>query len=479
MQNRCTVDQLRAAKRIHILGVCGTGMGTFAGMLAQKGFEVRGTDAGCYPPMSDLLEEWGIPVMEGYAPKNLDWNPDLVVVGNVIRRINPEATAMRERGIPHVSFPEAFAEKFLSDRHPVVITGTHGKTTTTTLTGWLLTATEQDPTLLVGGVPLNFGKSFRLGQGKHVVVEGDEYDTAYFDKVPKFVHYRPRTGIITNIEFDHADIYPDVETIEQQFRNFVSLLPADGHLLYWDGCARASRVAADAPCKAESYGSPTAFWRAENIQMNSEGTTFTLVRKGIPLTRVEAPLFGAHNLQNTVAAMAVAITEGGDPERVAEGVRRFKNIKKRHEIKGVVNGITVIDDFAHHPTAVAATVRAVRERFPNAPLYCCFEIESNTSRRRVFQDDYPPAFAAADSVVFCKPLAKADNLPPEQRIQLDRVIQGIQALGVQATLIPEVDDIVDWLVERLPSGSVVLGMSGRHFYGLHDKLLTALKGLNV
>ncbi len=456
------------------MGVCGSGMGTFAGMLQARGAVVRGSDAGGYPPMSDLLASWGIPLMRGYRPENLDWNPDLVVVGNVIRATNPEAVALRERGIPHVSFPEALSALFLSERHPVVITGTHGKTTTTSLTAWLLSHAALSPGLLVGGVPVNFGVSFDLGEGRPFVVEGDEYDTAYFDKVPKFLHYRPQTAVITNIEFDHADIYASVDAIEAEFNRFSQLLPTDGRLLIWTGSERAARAATHANCSVETYGLSEATWSAAGVRQGPDGTDFVLLHEGAALCEVRSPLFGDHNLQNTLAAMGVAIGMGVTPERAAAGVEAFRGVKKRHEIKGTASGVTVIDDFAHHPTAVRATVRAVRNRYPEARIWCGFEVESNTSRRKIFQDEYASAFDGAHTVLFCKPLAKGDNLPPEKRISLDELCLDLEARGIDAHLIPEVDDMVAWLAPRLLSGDVVLGMSGRHFYGFHDKLLAVL-----
>jgi len=457
------------------MGVCGSAMGTFAGMLVERGVEVRGSDAACYPPMSDQLAALGIEVMLGYQAENLDWNPDFVVVGNVIRRTNPEAVSMRERGLPHTSFPKAFSELLLQDSHPIVVTGTHGKTTTTSLTAWLMTAGEHDPGMMVGGIPLNFGCSFLLGSGKFFVIEGDEYDTAYFDKVPKFVHYKPVTGIITNIEFDHADIYPDVDAIETEFTKFAELIPSDGKLIYWAGCERATRVAQRASCPVESYGVGTGDWQATNISMNESGTRFQLRHKHKTLGWFTSPLHGNFNLQNAIAALAATISNGMDASTAAGGLQKFKGVKKRQEIKGVVSGITVIDDFAHHPTAVKCVVSAMLERFPNARLWCCFEVESNTSRRRIFQDAYPPAFRGAHCVLFCKPLAKADNLPEEERLSLSEVVAQLETQGTQAQVIPEVDDIVRWLVPQLQKGDVVLGISGRHFYGLHDKILAAIR----
>jgi len=465
---------LQDAKRIHIMGVCGTAMGTFAGMLVERGIEVRGSDVACYPPMSDQLEALGIPVMLEYKASNLDWNPDFVVVGNVIRRTNPEAVAMRERELPHTSFPTAFSELLLKNSHPIVVTGTHGKTTTTSLTAWLMTYADHDPGMMVGGIPLNFGSSFRLGNGQYFVVEGDEYDTAYFDKVPKFVHYRPCTGVITNIEFDHADIYANVEAIEAEFLKFAGLLPQAGRLLYWNGCARAKRAAQNATCTIESYGLETGDWRATQISMNEDGTQFTLEHNNEQLGEFSSPLHGDYNLQNTVGALAAVISNGVAPKVAAQGLAEFKGVKKRQEIKGTVRGVTVIDDFAHHPTAVSCVVSAIQKRYPKGRLWCCFEVESNTSRRRIFQDAYPPAFTGAHCVLFCKPLAKADNLPEAERLSLTEVVNELQAHKIEAHVIPEVDDIVQWLTPRLEAGDVVLGISGRHFYGLHDKLLQSL-----
>jgi UDP-N-acetylmuramate: L-alanyl-gamma-D-glutamyl-meso-diaminopimelate ligase len=487
LNDRYDLDTLRNAKRIHILGIAGTAMGTFAGMLKARGLDVRGSDAAAYPPMSDQLAAQGIPLMLGYAPENLDWGPDFVIVGNVIRQVNPEATAMRERGLPHASFPEAFGHLFLQDRRPIVVTGTHGKTTTTSLIAWLLEHGGKRPGLFVGGVPLNFGRSFRLGDGTPFVVEGDEYDTAYFDKAPKFLHYAPQVGVITNIEFDHADIFANVEVIEGWFERFAKLLPPGGRLVVHGTDARAGRAAASAACPVETYGRGPALraagleaptWRAEDVSLNGDGATFRLWAGDRDLGVFQSPLPGLHNVDNAVAALAVVLGDGLSADMAREGLGLFKSVKKRQEIKGIVHGITVIDDFAHHPTAVRETVSAISARYvrqPGARLFCCFEVESNTSRRRVFQDDYPPAFAGATAVLFCKPLDKPDNLPEEARLQLPEVVRSLESMGIEAQLIPEVDDIVAWLVPRLRDGDVVLGMSGRHFHGFHDRLLAALQ----
>jgi UDP-N-acetylmuramate: L-alanyl-gamma-D-glutamyl-meso-diaminopimelate ligase len=482
MTLRISEDLLARAQRVHVLGISGTAMGTFARMLTSRGYTIRGSDAACYPPMSDQLAAANIEVKLGYAPENLEWGPDLVVVGNVIRRDNPEMVEVVRRGLPYVSFPELFGHWFLAGRRPVVITGTHGKTTTTSLTAWLLEAGGQKPGLLVGGVPVNFGQSFLLGDGAHFVVEGDEYDTAFFDKVPKFLHYRPAVGVITNIEFDHADIYANVEAIEAEFTRFAALLPEAGRLIVNAAEPRARRAALAARCPVETFGLEDATWQATDVASGAFGYRFTVLRAGEPIGRFTCPLPGVHNLQNALAAIAVAVGEGLSAEVVDDALGRFASVKKRQEVKGVARGVTVVDDFAHHPTAVRATVRAMRERYvdcadqvPRPRLFACFEIESNTSRRRVFQDDYAAAFDGATAVLFCRPLEKADNLPLDLRIDLDEVVAALRARGIDAQLIPEVQDIVDWLSPRLMPGDVVLGMSGRHFYGLHDRLLGALR----
>jgi len=381
---------------------------------------------------------------------------------------------MRELALPHGSFPSTFAALYLAPKRPVVVTGTHGKTTTTSLTAWLLESAELSPGLLVGGLPINFGSSFRVGAGPHFVVEGDEYDTAYFDKVPKFLHYKPQVGVITNIEFDHADIYDNVEHIEREFTRFAALVPSSGRLLVWAGSTRALAVAKHAQCTVETYGIGHGDWSATNVESNHDTTSFDLSHRDTVFGRIKIPLFGEHNIQNTVAAAAVAIGEGVPFSSVVHGAASFRNVAKRHDIKGVERGVTVIDDFAHHPTAVAATVKAVRERFPSGRLFCCFEVESNTSRRRVFQDAYAPAFDGSHAVLFCKPHEKDDGLPESEQLQINELIDAISARGPEARLIPEVDDIVQWLLKRLQPGDVVLGMSGRHFHGLHTRLVAAL-----
>jgi UDP-N-acetylmuramate: L-alanyl-gamma-D-glutamyl-meso-diaminopimelate ligase len=450
-------------------------MGAFAGMLKAEGFEVRGSDQGAYPPMSLRLAEWGIEIMEGYAPENLDWRPDLVIVGNVIRRVNPEAEAMRERGIPHMSFPEALGALFLTNRHSIVVTGTHGKTTTTSLTAWLLEAADLSPGFLVGGIPANFGRSFEPGTGPFVV-EGDEYDTAYFDKGPKFLHYRPRTAILTSIEFDHADIYRDLDHVISSFDRFMAILPKDGHLMVCGEEELPPRVALKADCLVETYGfGPDCDWVAEDPRPERGGYRFALRGPGVPPREFWSPMTGRHNVLNTAASLGALHRMGVELDILADGLQAFQGVGKRQEVKGEERGVTVIDDYAHHPTAVRETIRAIRDRYPGRRLWALFEAESNTSRRRIFQEEYPAVLNAADRVVLSKPLKKNDSLAPEDQIDVRGIIDVLCAEGVDAHHIADFDAIVEFVAKEAEPGDVVLAMSGRNFGGLHDKLLERLR----
>ncbi len=467
---------LEGVRHIHVLGVCGTGMGTFAGMLTQRGYTVTGSDAGAYPPMSTALASWGIPVFEGYRAENLEPAPDLVVVGNVIRRTNPEAVAMRRRGLRHLSFPEAFARAFLEGREPVVVAGTHGKTTTTSCAAHLLHACGRDPGLLVGGLPLDFSHSYRVGTGPIFVVEGDEYDTAYFDKGPKFLHYRPRHVVLTNIEFDHADIYKDLAAVTRSFERLMALVPENGTVTVCGHAALALQVARQAAGAVESYGfEPTHDWHADEVALGPAGASFLLRHRGQDFGRFLCPLYGRHNLLNAVAALALAGRLGLPADPLFEALYRFRGVRKRMEVKGEVAGVVVIDDFAHHPTAVRATLEAVRQRHPGARLWAAFHPESNTSRRRVFQEAYVEAFREADVLVMAEALRKAsDPLPPEERLDAEALVAEIAATGVDARGPLPIDDVVALLVSELDAGDVLVGMSGRDFEGLHGRVLEGL-----
>ncbi|MFL5299685.1 MAG: UDP-N-acetylmuramate:L-alanyl-gamma-D-glutamyl-meso-diaminopimelate ligase [Anaeromyxobacteraceae bacterium] len=463
------------ARRIHLVGVAGTGMGSFAGMLKAAGHEVTGSDENVYPPMSTQLERWGIEVMTPYRPENLDRaRPDLVVVGNVVRSVNPEATAMRERGLRHVSFPQALGDLFIAPRHGVVVVGTHGKTTTTAIFGALLHHAGRDPSFLVGGVTRDFESNFRLGRGEHFVVEGDEYDTAYFDKGPKFLHYHPRTAIFTSCELDHADIYRDEAHYESAFERFAAILPADGFLAACASYASVLRIARRAPCEVETYAvGATADWEARALELRPDGAHFDLVRRGRTLTRATLAVGGPHNVENALGVAAAATRLGLSPEEIAAGFAAFKGVKRRQEVRGVAGGVTVIDDFAHHPTAVAKTLVAIRGSFPKGRILALFEPRSNTSRRNLHQREYVSAWPCAAEAWILRP-APTDRVPESERLDVDRLAREISAAGPPAHAAATVEEIVEGVAASAKEGDVVVAMSNGAFGGIWDKLLARL-----
>lgn len=474
-----------AVRRVHLMGIGGSAMGNFAGMLAAAGLEVRGSDAGVFDPMRANLLRWEIPFETGYRAENLDWGPDLVIVGNVIRRDNPEAEAMRARALPYASFPEALGEWLLRGRTPVVVCGTHGKTTTTSLTSVLLDKCGLQPGVLVGGVPLDLGRSFQRGaDGAPFVLEGDEYDTAYYDKRPKFVHYRPHHAILTSIEFDHADIYPDFDAVQRAFRLLARLVDPAGLLVAWGEDERVTAVLEDARCRVLRYG----LWQGEgapehldvyarDVRLGEGRTDFELVLNGTSLGRWMSKIPGLHNVRNTVAALAVCLDLGADREALRAALAAFSGVKKRQELRGVEAGVSVIDDYAHHPTAVLETVAAIRAAWPGRKLWALFEAESNTSRRKVFQQAYVDAFAAtgADEVIFCSPLRKEGDAGSDEYLDCNGLVAELAGVGVRARYLPEVGAIVDTVAAEAGSGDVVLAMSGRDFRGLHGQLLEKLR----
>jgi UDP-N-acetylmuramate: L-alanyl-gamma-D-glutamyl-meso-diaminopimelate ligase len=465
-------------RRVHLLGVAGTGMGSFAGLLKAKGYQVSGSDNDVYPPMSEMLRAWGIDVLTPYRPENLDaTRPDLVVVGNVIRRVNPEATAARERGLPQMSFPAAFGSLFLAGRHPVVVTGTHGKTTTSALVSHLLVAAGRDPSFLVGGVAQNGGVSFRLGKGPHVVVEGDEYDTAYFDKGPKFLHYRARTAMLTSVELDHADIYRDEAHYQAAFDGFVQKLPADGFLAVSAHWPRALEVAGKAPCRVVRYarapGTSAQVW-ADDVVQGPGGARFEVFEEGRALGHVEFPLSGLHNVENAVGAWAVVSALGLSFQEAQAGFASFAGVRRRQELRAEVGGIAVFDDFAHHPTAVRETVQALLGRFPGRRLWAVFEPRSNTSRRKLHQAAYATAFDGAARVSLRIP-APHDKVPESEALDVPQLVADLQARGLQADAEREVPALVESVVKGARRGDVILVMSNGSFGGFHEALIDGLR----
>ena len=465
------------SKRIHFIGVCGTAMATLAAMLKQRGFDVQGSDHGVYPPMSDFLAREQIRVFDGYREEQITGDIDTVVVGNAISRGNPELEAVLDRKLHYVSLPEAIREHFLWNARSIVIAGTHGKTTTTSLTAWVLASGGCDPSLLVGGIALNFDGSYRLGNGRDFVIEGDEYDSAFFDKTAKFLKYLPDIAVIGNLEYDHADIYPDMESLRIAFRRFVNLVPRTGRLIIGADSPEAMRLLGNARCQVESFGlSVGADWRAEELRPAPTGTTFQVSHRGEPLGHVTVPLFGEHNVRNVLAAMAVGHAAGLDVATMRDGLAAFKGVKRRLELRGIERGVAVYDDFAHHPTAILETIRAVKSADPSRRVWAVFEPRSATSCRKVFQQDFANAFAesGADETVLASVFRA--TLPDAERLSVEEIVADVTRQGRHARTLPTTDAIVTAISREARPGDIVLVMSNGGFDGIHDKLLAALRG---
>ena len=465
-------------KRIHLIGICGTAMASLAGMLQARGFQVAGSDQSVYPPMSSFLERLGIELFEGFSDKHLIPEPDLVVIGNVVSRGNPEVEHTLNEKIRYASMAEVLKEFFIRGRRSYVVSGTHGKTTTASLLAWLLEAAGLDPSFLVGGIAENFGSSFKLGGSDLFVIEGDEYDTAFFDKGPKFLHYLPERVILNNCEFDHADIYADFEAVKTSFRRLINIIPSRGKLIAcWDDSV-VRELSAKVFCPVESFGlNGGAQWEARSVEFLEEATRFEALRNGVPWGRFETPLAGGFNVKNCLAAIACAADLRLDSTTVAQGLRTFKNVKRRLEIRGEVNGIMVFDDFAHHPTAIHETLSAVKARYPASRLWAVFEPRSATSRRNIFQKEFAACFKMADRVVLCS-LFAPEKLPASVRLDVGQIVRDLLAQGIEAWQRDSADAIVDDLVPQLQSGDKVLIMSNGGFDGIHQKLLSALNTLS-
>ncbi|HKB11266.1 MAG TPA: UDP-N-acetylmuramate:L-alanyl-gamma-D-glutamyl-meso-diaminopimelate ligase [Vicinamibacterales bacterium] len=461
---------------IHVIGVCGTAMATLAAMLKRKGIDVRGSDQDVYPPMSDFLAAERVPALAGYRPEHITSDLELVVVGNAISRGNVELEEVLERKIRYCSLPEAIREHFLWGARSIVIAGTHGKTTTTALAGWLLTDGGLDPSILVGGIANNFGESgssYRLGAGRDFVIEGDEYDSAFFDKTAKFLKYLPDIAVINNVEFDHADIYADFDAVALAFRRLVNLVPRKGLLLVGADSPGARAAADKAVSRVQTFGTAAdAEWQAHDLVPAGGSTRFHVRRNGTPFGTFEVPLVGAYNVRNATAAIAVATEVGLSAEAIAEGLRLFTGVRRRLEVVGVADGVTILDDFAHHPTAVAETLAGLRASNPAARIWAVFEPRSASSCRRVFQDDFARAFAAADEVVVA-PIFRS-KLPEAERLSVPQLVRDLNSRHLSAREAESLDGIVETIVREHRSGDVVVLMSNGGFGGIHQKLLRAL-----
>ncbi|HXY50435.1 MAG TPA: UDP-N-acetylmuramate:L-alanyl-gamma-D-glutamyl-meso-diaminopimelate ligase [Terriglobales bacterium] len=462
-------------KHIHLIGICGTAMASLAGMLKERGFRVTGSDAAAYPPMSDFLASLGIPVAQPFDAENLSLGPDLVVVGNAISRGNAELERVLDERIPFCSLPQLLHQEFLRGKEVLVVAGTHGKTTTTSMLAWIFHSAGLAPSFLIGGIAENFGSSFALGSGKQFILEGDEYDTAFFDKGPKFLHYFPDTVILTSVEFDHADIYRDLEAVETAFKRLVNLVPRRGRIVAFDTGASVERCLSKAFCTVERYGTdPGCTWRIANLRLDPGRTSWSILHHGQPWADFEFGLAGEYNVWNATAAAAMATGFGIQKTVIADALRSFKSVRRRLEVKAQVNGITIIDDFAHHPTAIAGTLTALQARYPGARLWAILEPRSNTMRRNVLQSQLAHSLALADEVVIAG-VFKSEAIPPAERLDLMAVGAELQRRGRRARIISGVDGIVAAVAPELRSGDVVAILSNGGFDGIYEKLPARLQ----
>ena len=449
-------------------------MATLAALLKSRGHDVRGSDQNVYPPMSDFLRDQEITTLQGYRPEHISPEIDLVVVGNAISRGNVELEEVLDRKIRYCSLPEAVRDHFLWGARSVVIAGTHGKTTTTSLTGWLLAHGGADPNVLIGGIAENFGSSYRVGGGREFVIEGDEYDSAFFDKTAKFLKYLPDIAVVNNIEFDHADIYPDLAAIRLAFWRFVNLVPRRGLLVLGADNPEALALKDRARCAVETFGlAAGADWQAHDLRTEGTSTRFSVRRRGEPIGAFELPLLGAHNVRNALAAIAVGAAVGLSTDTLAAGLRAFRGVRRRMELRGTVAGVSVYDDFAHHPTAIEETLAGVRSAYPGRRVWAVFEPRSATSCRRIFQSDFARALSRADIVVL--PSVFRSTLPEAERLSPEQVVADLQTEGVDARFIPQVDDIVRTMAREAREGDLVVVMSNGGFDDIHQKLLVALE----
>jgi len=450
-------------------------MASLAGMLAERGFQVTGSDAAAYPPMSDFLKSLGIPVSQPFAAQNLQPKPDLVVVGNAISRGNVELEHVLNERIPFCSLPQLLHDEFLRGKEVLVVAGTHGKTTTTSMLSWIFEVAGTKPSFLIGGIAENFGRSFQLGEGKYFILEGDEYDTAFFDKGPKFLHYFPDGVILTSVEFDHADIYKDLEAVETAFKRLVNLVPQRGHIVAFDTGDSIQRCVAKAFCPVERYGkSDSAAWRIENLQLSANATSWTVLRNGSRWADLEFPLAGEYNVWNATAAAALAANYGIGKDVIAEALKTFKSVKRRLEVKAEVNGITIIDDFAHHPTAIAVTLNALRARYKGRRLWAILEPRSNTLRRNVFQHELAKSLAIADEIVIAN-VFKSESIPEHERLDVNIVAAELVQVGHHARVLQDVDAIVSTCAPEMRSGDVIAILSNGGFGGIYEKLPQRLR----
>ena len=461
-------------RHIHLMGICGVGMASLAGILKERGYEVTGSDQNIYPPMSHFLENLSIPLGEGYGPKNLDPVPDLVIVGNVITKQNPEAVELSRLNVPYLSLPQALRIFAMQTARSIVISGTHGKTTTSSLIAWALEKGGLDPGFMIGGIPNNFQSNFKLGVGPYFVIEGDEYDTAFFDKGPKFLHYSPWIAVLTSIEFDHADIYRDMDHLLESFRKLIRLIPPTGLLIANGDDPVILKELKEAKCPVITYGlMGEVDWRATDISTGKDFTTMKVLKDGQEYMTLSSPLYGDHNVANLLST--VILTDHLKVERsvLSEAMQSFSGIKRRQEIRGEKNGILVLDDFAHHPTAVRETILGVKTKYGDRRLLAVFEPRSNTSRRNIFQEKYAASFDGADLILIPEP-PLMDGIPEEDRFSSSKLVEDINKRGLSALYFSSTDQLLNAILEEASQGDVILVMSNGSFDHLHERLLERL-----
>ena len=461
-------------RRIHLIAVCGTAMGALACMLKDRGYAVTGSDQKIYPPMSRFLAERGIPIRDGFRAEHLAHRPDLVVIGNAVPRTNPEAVECDRLGLPFCSMPQAVNRFVAAGKRTVMTVGTHGKTTTSALLAWMLQSAGREPSFVIGGILTNFNSNYRLGIGDVVVIEGDEYDTAFFDKGPKFLHYLPAATVLTSIEFDHADIYRDLDHVKSAFRRLVEGLGAESLLVAYDRDERIDEVIAGTRAALQRYGQqPGSHWRLGRIELAPPWTSVDVLKRGRDFGRFRTRMIGTHNLVNALAVIAVADHLGISAAAAGQALESFEGIKRRQEVRGERRGIVVMDDFAHHPTAVRETVAAVKAGYPGRRLIAVFEPRTNSSMRKVFQSVYPQAFDGADVICIRRP-SMLEKIPEGERFSSEDLVAALQRQGKTAAFFPDTDGIIDFVVNNGRSGDVVLIMSNGGFDNIHERLLAAL-----
>jgi UDP-N-acetylmuramate: L-alanyl-gamma-D-glutamyl-meso-diaminopimelate ligase len=473
-----------APRHIHLSGICGTAMASLAGLLQLHGHRITGSDKAAYPPMSDLLGSLGIPILEPYAEENLNPAPDVVVIGNALSRGNPEVERVLDARIPFTSMAALLREEFLTGRESLVVAGTHGKTTTTSMLAWIyqVAAREnpaQEPSFLIGGVAENFGTSFQLRPTRTFIVEGDEYDTAFFDKGPKFLHYFPDALILTHVEFDHADIYANLDSVKTAFKRLVNLVPRRGVIVAYDGNSNVTECVSHAFCRVERYGfEPQSDWQIRNLRHEDGLTLWEVWHLGAQWAELQMELAGEHNALNATAAAALAFNQGTAKDAIITALATFKSVKRRLEVRARIDGITIIDDFAHHPTAIRETLRALRSVYPQSRLWAVLEPRSNTLRRKVLESEIVDSLRLADRVMLAG-VYQQQRIPEDERLHPEDVVRALQSSGIPAELWADADAIVTALVPQLQSGDVVAILSNGGFDGIYEKLPARLKQRKV